>query len=280
MDRNIQRKLQADAKKSGFAFELDVVERLRKKECIVWPNLPFIDDSGEIHEIDALAMMPDLDDTKEWQCGYVAQNLIIECKSSVKKPWVFFKEVFDPISFQGLVSNLQYFSDINIKESYTILAGCMNTALREHHYNSYDIPKALTYFEAFGKDAGTNIYKAVMNVWRAISFYKKMLYEARTSSKPNKKLICFMHGIILFDGILVLAEKNDDKFEFSEVPHVMLRTINCLTDKTPPFGSDRETIIDVVRKDHLENYLSICRNDFKFCIEHLNQIASAGWIIA
>ena len=283
MNEELKNKLLKEINKSGFPLELSVVEKLRNAEILVYPNLSFSGITDRPREIDAYAVISDDAGLEEkWPFSCVHLDLFIECKSSVNRPWIFFNDPADITAIMGLIDRLECVSDLDSKNSSPLM-GCQNTALNKHHYNSGSwgsgVPISRTYCEAFGNDSGQQIYQAVTNIWHTLSFQKG--WFERSSSKmqePSRKRTIFMHGVIVFRGVLVTAHKEGDSFELAEVPHVMLRTIDCVTDSSLPFGSQRETIIDVVHEDYFEHYLTICKSDFASAIEHLMQASDAGWL--
>ena len=181
----------------------------------------------------------------------------------------------------GLIDRLECVTDLEVKSPHLLLAGCNNSALREHHFKS-GIPTARTYFEAFGKDAGKDIYHAITNIWHALDFNRRFFKESfsKVNEDSNRRAV-FVQGVIVFKGILVLAERTEDTFEITEEPHIILRTTDCVTNKSFPFGAERETIIDVIHVDYLEKYLKICRKDLRLFIQHLKDLLTqTGWIIS
>lgn len=193
---------------------------------------------------------------------------------------MFFEDSTDVVTqVSGLTDCLKGVTDVEVTESYLLLVGCNNTALSGHHYNDPNVPVARTHFEAFGKDAGKEIYQAVTSVWYALDFYRRFFKNSGGQDKPaDTKRTSFLHGVVVFEGILVVASKRDKDYRLAEVPHVMLRTIDCLTNKSLPFGSNRETIVDVIREDYLEQYLSLCQRELGLCIDHLATLVDAGWL--
>jgi hypothetical protein len=284
MNEELKQKLLKEINKSGFPLELNVIEKLRNAEIIVYPNLNFSDDADKPREIDAYAVISDrIDCEQEWPFGCIHLDLFVECKSSPDKPWVFFNDPGDINSMFGLVDRLEWLSDLDVKDSLPLLVSCQHTALKEHHYNSGSwgsvVPVARTYCEAFGKDAGKDIYQAVTNIWHTLDFQKRWFESSRSEMRemPKKRTI-FMHGVIVYRGVLVAAEKVDDSFELTETPHIMLRTTDCVTDKSLPFGSQRETVIDIVHEDFFEDYLTICQKDMNVMVNHLLALLKAGWL--
>lgn len=282
-NKELEQKLLSEINKSGFPLELSVIEQLRDAATLVFPNLSFTDENDRPHEIDALAFLDKEELEKdEWPYGPIGLNLVVECKTSKDKPWVFFEEPFDPMTLLGgLVSHLKCVTDIELKKLNLLLVGCNNSALSGHHYSEPSIPVARTYFEAFGKDAGKDIHQAVVSVWHAIDFYERFFEESGSKrlQTTKKKRTSFVHGTIVLKGKLIVASRQGDTYRLNEEPHVMLRTIDCLTNRNLPlFHFNRETIIDVVREDYLEEYLSHCQNDLRLCVDHLKQLAATGWI--
>ena len=177
----------------------------------------------------------------------------------------------------GLSSNLKFFTDIESK--FGLLAGHMNTELKNHHYNNC-IPTARTYCEAFGNDAGINIYKAVQSLWNAIAFnIKSFESKSGTSIEQNKKRSIFMQGVIVLKGELLLATKDNDTFDIEPVQHVILRTIDCLTDKRSSLVPYRETIIDVISEEYVEEFMEICKNDLNNIVSFLSNLSKTDWIV-
>ncbi|HKY55154.1 MAG TPA: hypothetical protein VJM08_12645 [Anaerolineales bacterium] len=278
MNDELKQKLIAEINKSGFSHEIDIIQRLRAEELIVFPNLAYLDVEDKPHEIDAYVGFTNYDEEKS--LDEVALNLIVECKSSSDKPWVFFDDSEDALAILGLVDRMVCFSDFEMKDTLTPLAGCMNTALRGHHYNDSTIPVARTHLEAFGKDSGKEIYQGITSLWYAIDYFKRLFAKSTHNRTPQNKRISFIHPVIIFKGVMVAARKNNDDFEIEEVPHVILRTIDCITDKELDFRvASKEIIVDVIRNDFLENYIQICRNDLRLCMAHIEQLFKAGWIV-
>jgi hypothetical protein len=246
MNEELKQKLIKEISKSGFPLELDVINKLRELELLIYPNLSFTDDTEKPHEIDAFAIMRDETREAEWPFGPTSLFLLIECKSS-DKPWVFFNDdPDDDYMISGLLDRLKLVTDIDVTPIHSLLIGCNNTALRSHHYRS-GVPVARTYLEAFGRDAGGDIYQAVKNIWYAMDFQKRF-FNADPKRKNANKRTGIIHGVIVYEGTLVVATKDEENFELAEVPHVLLRTIDCITNKNMPFGRHRETVIDVIHK--------------------------------
>lgn len=278
MNDELKQKILAEINKSGFSHELNIIQRLRNEELTVFPNLGYVDSEDKPHEIDAFAIINDYDEEKRFDD--VSLNLIVECKSSSDKPWVFFDDPEDALSLLGLADRLEYVSNFETKDGYTPLTGCMNSALSGHHYNNKTTPVARTHFEAFGKDAGKEIYQGITSLWYTLDYFKRLFGKSTINQVVQKQRIDFIHPVIVLKGVLITAFRNDEgEFEVEEVPHVMIKTIDCITDKELDFRVTNEIIVDVVRSDYLEEYIKICQNDFKLCKAHIKQLIQAGWLI-
>jgi hypothetical protein len=281
MDPGLVAKLRAEIAKSGFPLELEVVDRLRDMRWVVYSNLRYADTDGTPHEIDALAALNETVAAQTEESDWVGIDLVTECKTSHEKPWVFFDEPFDPLSFNGLTPSLRYVTDLQLKPPYPLTVGCHNTALARHHYG-LSLPTCRTYFEAFRKDAGEDIYKAIRNLHGGIEWWTRRLKAAVGKSLPDEDerrppRTRALHPLLVFDGVLVLATKSDDRFELEEVPHILLRTSHPLQQGWSHLGMDSELVIDVVHKSHLEAYASLCVSDLAALSDHVRQIRAAGY---
>jgi hypothetical protein len=283
MDDEFRQSIHNQIKKSGFPLELYVIDSLREKELVVYPNLSFADSNNQVHEIDALAML-DSEKPSSWPYGAIGLTLIVECKKAKEKPWVFFQDFSTSFQYFGLgVSDkAKIVSDLTVKESWPILVGSRNTTFNQHHYNS-PLPIARTYLEAFkNPDQPSDIYKAIKSIWYAMTFWHNTLEHTRSSIETGKQRTLMCHGLIVVDGKLIIAQRQqEDDYEVSEVDHVLVRTIDCLTKPSnPPFPLENEIVIDVITKQHLDSYIELCRKDLKALVGHMLSLQNANWIEA
>ena len=270
IDEDYKKKILNEINKSGFPIELNVIEKLRRNNYLTFPNLTFIDEQKDLHEIDVLAMLVGGD--KHWKYGMIGVSLIIECKQSQEKPWVFFEEVYDPITAIGLVSKLSCVSDLAVDYPVnSLLLGSANSSLHKHHYKQ-NIPISRTFFEAFKKqDYKSDIYKAITSVWYAHTYFKEWFLSSDKTTKEDKmKRSTIIHPIIILEGDLIVAKKTKDSFSLNFVNHLFLRTIDNITNaNTSFFQTDNEIIIDVIKHSYLSSYLKICKKDYFAFKEHL-----------
>jgi hypothetical protein len=273
MDEDYKKRILNEIKKSGFPVELNVVEKLRRNNYLTFPNLTFVDGQKDLHEIDVLAMLVGGD--QSWQYGMIGVSLIIECKQSKEKPWVFFEEVYDPITAIGLVPKLSCVSDLAVDYPVnSLLLGSANSSLHKHHYEQ-NIPIARTFFEAFkNQDYKSDIYKALTSVLYAHTYFKEWFRLSDKTNKENKmKRSTIIHPIIILEGDLIVAKKTKDSFSLHSVNHLFLRTIDNITNPSKSFfPTDNEIIIDVIKYSYLSSYLKICNKDYLAFKEHLLEL--------
>jgi len=277
LNEKLAEQIQKEIRKSGFPLELTVLAALREERCHLLSNIPFVTKDGSIKEIDAVATFFDAGITSARDT--VGIVLLIECKTSREKPWVFFEEQWDSLALMGLVSHAKFHTDLIMKDPFTILVGSLNTSLANHHYNQNDLPKSRTYFEAFRDNAGTDIYKAIVNLWHGGQEFRRWIPPLPEKSEYLKPRTLMLHHVIVFDGTLLLASgSGDGDFELTEPRHVLLRTVNTVTDTPNPLRMDVETIVDVVHISHFPEYLKVVNTDLVALRDHLVLIRDSNFL--
>ncbi|MEM1041495.1 MAG: hypothetical protein AAGI91_02595 [Bacteroidota bacterium] len=279
----LEKRIQKEIDQSGFPLELDVVADLREANYIVSPNLSFSNGERLAREIDAVAFSNE-ETPDGWPFGVIGNVLAVECKRQRKKPWVFFEEGLDPLAVLGLGTEIDILTELEYTLPYNVLAACMNSPLRGHHFNGF-LPRARTYFEAFSKPNQENsIYKAVQSVWHALTFIRSWFGEQGFDRTPKasavKRRTFLLQGVIVLDGQLLLASKEGDEFTLAESDHIILRTIDRLTrEGKSAFGIGEEIVIDVVSYRGLAKYLDQSVKNVELLSQHLSAQLKAGWIL-
>lgn len=262
MEEEYKKRILNEIKKSGFPLELNVVEKLRRNKYLTFPNMTFLDDQKDLHEIDTIAIA--MNGAEKWKYGMIGVTLIIECKQSKDKPWIFFEEIHDPDSALGMISKLSSISDLKVDYPFnSLLLGSENSFLNKHHYGQ-EIPTSRTFFEAFkNQDYKSDIYKSITSVWYAHAYFKEWFLSVNDSPKENKKKrSTIIHPVIVLDGDLIIAKKTKDSFSLNSVNHIFLRTIDSITNTTKSFfPKNNEVIVDVIKYSYLNNYLNLCKTD-------------------
>ena len=146
--QDLNSRILAEIKNSGFPLELATFRDLHQAQWVVSPNLHFRVGT-EVQEIDAFALSPVREDNLEPRGRATGTVLIVECKKSREKPWVFFEQNDDPILGSSLLSKMQVLSELELPSGQRLLRDLRQSRLVDHHFHDSSIPVARTYFEAF-----------------------------------------------------------------------------------------------------------------------------------
>ncbi|OCX54219.1 hypothetical protein BEL04_08140 [Mucilaginibacter sp. PPCGB 2223] len=276
MDKSLEDKIRAEIKKSGFPLELELTEKLRNEDnVLVFSNITFQNGEKSIRELDVVAIFQDQDN--EWSNGPVGSQLLIECKKTDKYPWVFFEEVYDPLTILGIVQKIDYSTDLKIEGRGSVLIGGANTELNQHFYDDINISKARTYFEALKGSNDSTIYKAVMNIFQGRKYLKELFsrqYENRIVHSDKARTFLRQYVIVL-DGNLVLASKNTDDFDLQNVNHVILRSMDT-DSKTSDYLFGDEVLIDVITREYFDTYVELTKKGLRHFTNHLNRVSKSN----
>lgn len=268
MEQSFQKKILESIKNSGFPLELELVQKLRERKIITFPNISFQDSERYNHELDIVSII--YGDKSTWKFGVSGIQLLIECKRANKYPWVFFEEVHNPLNY-GLASKIDFCSDFSLdQKEFNPLIGSLNSD--SHHYNQVSLPISRTYFEAFKEENNntSQIYKAVTSIFHGKRYLKNWFDKSRISSIEKGRAF-LNHFAIVLDGSLILATKDGTDFKLKEVDHVILKTVDTLSNNNKSLMGE-EIIIDIIRKDYFSSYLDLLNDDVKFFSSHLDKI--------
>jgi len=255
-------KIKKEIDKSGFPLELYVLDICSKKNTGRMPNIHY-EYGGKLKEVDLYAFFEEiLIDPKEGEnLQHTSTSMIIECKKSKDKPWVFFSssmhKSMDMFCFTKYVSEFDlYFK----QEGEYPLLGQIYKGLEGNHYMDKAISKCITYFEAFKRQSSpSEIYQAVESV---LSFlrYRREFYL----SKFEKLGYCsdFSFPVIVLDGLLFEARLEKGEVVVTEKNHVQLRT-----------DYDEEVfIVDIVKKENFENFFRLIEKDHLSFVKSINKL--------
>lgn len=269
MNEEFKKKLIDDIEKSGFPMELEIMEKLYSKGLRAHPNYRYKDNLNNLREIDAFAFFsPPI--SKKY--GDLGLNIVIECKKSPSKPWIFFEQIRDPIDPFGLVGEIRFQTNFPLKENVYFLTLCENTGLKFHHYNAKyprHVPIARTYYEAFSKQDQVNlIYKSIESVAYAMNYLDRS-YKSNNASKTDGIGTYLNNGVIVFDGELVVANKENDTLQLSSTNHILFRTTDFVeTSSQNTLFSEEPLVIDIVKKDYFDEFLEILKKDIEYLFFH------------
>lgn len=271
LEKEFTDKILQEIEKSGFPLELEIIEILRNSGSLTFPNISFQDENGLSHEIDIFSII--FDEKYERKSGACGIQLLVECKKTDKYPWIFFDEGYNPLTDAfGVGSKIDYSTDILIKEEkFNPLEGMYNSYLSGHHFNNLNFPKTRTHFEAFKKpNEQTTIYKAITNIFSGRKFLSD--WFSKTEVKDGGKGRTFLnHFVIVLDGLLLYAAKENTSFNIQEVNHLLLLTFDTQENKHTGL-LDNEIVIDVIKKEYFPEYLKLLKKDAEYFNRHLAKL--------
>jgi hypothetical protein len=271
LDKEFSDKIIQEIEKSGFPLELEIVEILRNNSVLTFPNVSF-QDTGLTHEIDIMSII--FDEKYLWDKGPTGIQLLIECKKTDKYPWVFFDEGYNPLSDAfGVANKVDYSTDLLIDgKRFNPLESIFNSHFAGHHFNNFNFPKCRTHLEAFKKpNEQTTIYKAITNIFYGRKFLKD--WFDTTEKKEEERGRTFLnHFVIVLDGMLLYATKEENGFSVNEINHLLLQTFDTI-ENTHTGLLDNEIVIDVIKKEYFTEYLKLLKKDAELFNRHLKQIS-------
>ena len=252
---------------SGFPLEIAAFRDLHEVGRIVSPNLHYNDEKGNTHELDAFGFVVHEDDPA---LGTFSSVALVECKQSLDKPWVFFRQEYDPLGTVSILDKVMLLSNLRTSDGSTLLRAVVNSPIMKHHYNDESIPAARTYFEAFKqhrKDG--DIYNAARGLWHARSFTRRW-FERDLALRRGEVSTLLVHAVIVLEGALYLAQRTaEGEWDADLVNHLLLRTIDCVSSDTLSPFPENEVIIDVVTKNYFPRYLERFERDATAVFDHL-----------
>ncbi|UCC90460.1 MAG: hypothetical protein JSW24_04845 [Dehalococcoidia bacterium] len=256
-------KIKGEIKKSGFPLELYVLNICSKKNTGRMPNIHYVYE-GKLREIDLYAFFEEINlhPKKGENLQHTSTSMIVACKKSEERPWVFFSSSMhqseDVFYFTKYVSE---FDSYLKQEGKYPLPGQIYKDLEKNHYMDKTISKCITYSEAFKKDRSSpsQIYEAIESVLNFLR-YRRELYL-----RHLKKLGCFTEfffPVIVLDGLLFEARLEGEEVNLVEKDHIQLRTDYA----------EEIFIIDVVRKGNFKNFFQSIEKDHLSFVKAINKL--------
>lgn len=237
--------IETDIENSGFPLELQVLNICSKKNTGRMPNVRY-EFHGQVREIDLYAFFETMDFKSRGSAvtQHTTTDLIIECKKSLKKPWVFFSS--PSYSFEDVSYFLKYSSEFDSYYS-SIQAPDLLAQIRpkitKSHYAAPTIPRCITYYEAFKgtSSAPSEIHRAIDSVITYLT-HRQELRDNPALGIGN--FTEFYLPIIVLDGYMFEASSNLTEVKVQARQHLQLRT----------FHREDIYIIDVVTRDHFDKF--------------------------
>ncbi len=253
---DLVRKIESDIRKSGFPLEMFALNVCSTKNTGRMPSVRY-EYLDQLREIDLLAFFE-----TSASSHHTATDLIIECKKSSEKPWVFFST--SSYTFDNVASFLKYSSDFDVyfrRRGLVPLLAQIYPGLKLGHYTDRSVPRCVSYYEAFrSTSAPSEIYRAIYSVITYLSYRRVSRIQGLEEFGIFSE---FYLPIIVVDGHLFEATVELDKVRVYPRPHVQLRT----------FHREDIYIIDIVSKDHFQQFfdeVSHFHDEIVQCISSLS----------
>jgi hypothetical protein len=237
-------RIQSELKKSGFPLELHALNVCSRRNTGRLPSLRY-EHNKQLREIDLVAFFETIKlvGLKKTRPQHTRTCLIIECKKSEAKPWVFFTS--PAYSFESVISFLKYSSDFDryfSRKRLPHLLPRIFKQLTKSHYSNATIPRGISYTEAFkATTTPSEIYKAIDSVVSYLNHAREIRLAARKEYGVYTEIFL---PVILLDGRLYEASLENDQINLEERTHLQLRT----------FYQEEIYIIDVVTREQFENF--------------------------
>lgn len=264
MSKPLIERVLEDIKKSGYIFELEISEILEGANWIISPNESIVDSvTGKEFELDIKSIKTTIKDFHGHSL-ILFFFLLIECKKSSDKPWVFFvrnnKTYFRHFHILNSINNFINSENIKCHINNTDVTEILLDEMfkREKLFISPLKNRAANYCVALTNPNQTNqIYKAIQQVMfqfnnRIISTKSKYGSEDELSWIP---VINIMLPVIAYKGEMFEGTLKKGDINLKETKYVQLEKI--IDD-----GSNR-TIIHVVHKDFFKEFLSNLGEDIE-----------------
>jgi len=234
--------------KTGFPLELEVFSMLKPGPWVVTAQDYYYDeDEKKARYVDLSAFSAPIVKggrlVKPVEPIEFIWNLAIECKKSAKN-WIFFpvEDWYIGTSGQTLNYNMTYL-----------------TGLGFGHYNPSESKTASIYtILDSGKD---EIFEAVMQVVKYISYSKKKIENRTKHSESSKYSINFWFPIIVLDGRMWnIIVRSGQITDINESQHTLLKVqYGSFDDEEEPY------VIDVVNKSYFPKLMNIIHQDIVGC---------------
>lgn len=247
------RKIKEDIKKSGVPLEIEVSSKLKEDDWNVISHDYYVDDEEKIsREIDVAAW-------KRFEIrgrlhDYFNMYLMVECKRSLEKPWVFYT------SAKGEEIEVPQFHDRKMHQRPR--ARTVDQLVEEykwtrhiHHFSSMFDKNAIIGYEPFMKGKGERIFEASMQVIKALAYSRVSI--SRRLSLVSRGLFLW-YPVIVFDGHMFEYTLDE---EVKPARYLQYLVRHRFRDPSTSALVGDGFLIDVLRKDFLAEYLRILRKE-------------------
>jgi len=189
MEKNLEGKISDWLKTQGYPLEMKVASALREKEFFVSQSAYYADpETNTSREIDIIA-------TKGDDIGFLEVALVIECKTSLDKPWVLFT------SERHEEGRNKYFTFAILSEmarKKLVERSWANRALKEDTpLNWFNKPPRTAFGVTAAFSSGEDpAYKAVVGALKA------SIDWSRSKDEISSRTLQFVFPVVVFEGRL------------------------------------------------------------------------------
>jgi hypothetical protein len=253
--------LRKQIEKTGYPLEIEVSSKLDN----IWDEVRNTDsyfdkDEGKLRDIDISANKYLLD------CFPLVMgiDLNIECKKNRSFVWVFFTRPFD-FNYQFDITG-QYIDQLQVATKKPDLNIIRELILENSPLHYCNKKRVAVSFDEFPINVKKNEYdEGKKQIFEAENQLKKHLaasneqFWAEPSQEAKPIYLAFL--CIVFDGTMYEAILKNGRIELKKSNHLVLSRSN----KTSYSNYDLNFLIDVVTKNHFDQYLRKINKDVETC---------------
>jgi hypothetical protein len=264
----------ADINKTGFALELRVAQCLRSRDYHVATNIYFVDrDEEKGREVDIRALKNSFFEAAGVKHA-VRHCLLIECKKSIKHPWIFFTS--------AAVSYDQTLRGVLCRGASDAWIRGREEQMKGQHPWFREPDRGRSFYEAFSNDAAANpsIQKAILGVVKATIEAHETEFAAAYPHMPNAT---FYYPLVVVEGKLLTAHLSGAELCVAPADQVLV-SIHYRSSRYP--GDERHSVM-VVREsalpvaiEQLDDWLKTCTENFKTQPSCFTPVAAETKIVA
>jgi hypothetical protein len=254
MSNDLLDRITAEISKTGFPLELRAASYLRDRGYHVATNIYFVDkDEEKAREVDIRALKNVFLDNRR---RAVRHCLLIECKKSSSRPWVFFTSEaasYDQTVTDTLCHGIDYDHWIPTMDDVR--------EMQERHPWFRDSQRGRSFFEPFssgGNDTNQTINKAILGAIKACIEAHQTNFAAGYVGMRNAT---FYYPIVVFDGELFIANLSGRDLVVTPTDSVLVsahyRSAKYPDDQKHTVLVVRESAFNLAVQD-LDDWLQYC----------------------
>lgn len=241
--------------KNGYPLEMNVARSLEGQGFEIAQSILYKDsDTGKYRETDIIAHV-----TKEINKVWFNITFVFECKKTIDKPWIVFK---NDSGFKYKKDRLPVFGSNNVHELITeiINKNQFRSPLIFPNLNKYGYNVVSSFSQ--NKDLA---YSATQSVFKATE------YLVTKSNESNSRFCNIYIPVIVIEGSLIDAQLNyEDKIDLQEVDYSSIVS-------TKSFNEQHSNILRIVTSEYFGKFameaMSECQDFFKYYLKELEFIS-------